>query len=78
MQAAAAAAKSLPSCPMQETPVKSLDWGDPLGKGMATHSSVLAWEIPYTEDTAHGVTKSQTRLNNEHFDLGSYTSCFLT
>ena len=46
MQAAAAAAELLQSGPMQETPVKSLDWGDPLGKGMATYSTVLAWEIP--------------------------------
>ena len=40
-----------------------------LGKGMATHSSILAWEIPWTEEpgelTVHGVTKSQTQLNNE-------------
>ena len=31
---------------LQETWVQSLGWEDPLGKGMATHSSVLAWEIP--------------------------------
>ena len=30
--------------------VKSLDWEDPLEKGMATHSSILAWEIPWTEE----------------------------
>ena len=30
---------------MQETPVRSLDWEDPLKKGKATHSSVLAWRI---------------------------------
>ena len=29
---------------MQETPVRSLGWEDPLEKGMATHSSILAWE----------------------------------
>ena len=31
---------------MQETWVRSLDWEDPLKKGMATHSSILAWRIP--------------------------------
>ena len=30
--------------------VKSLDWEDPREKGMATHSSILAWEIPWTEE----------------------------
>ena len=35
---------------IQETPVQSLSWEDPLEKGMATHSSVPAWEIPWTED----------------------------
>ena len=35
---------------MQETQVCSLHWEDPLEKGMATHSSVLAWSIPWTEE----------------------------
>ena len=34
---------------------------DPLGKEMATHSSVLAWKMPWT---AHGITKSRTRLSH--------------
>ena len=34
---------------MQETQVRSLGWEDPLEKGMAIHSSILAWEIPWTE-----------------------------
>ena len=34
----------------QETRVQSLGQGDPLGKGMATHSSILAWRISWTED----------------------------
>ena len=34
---------------MQETPVRSLDLEDPLEEGMATHSSLLAWRIPWTE-----------------------------
>ena len=39
--------KNLPA--MQETWVQSLGWDDPLEKGMATHSSILAWEVPRTE-----------------------------
>ena len=39
--------KNLPA--MQETQVQSLGWEDPLEKGMATHSSILAWRIPWTE-----------------------------
>ena len=35
---------------MQETWVQSLGWEDPLEKGTATHSSNLAWEIPWTEE----------------------------
>ena len=35
---------------MQETWVQSLDWEDPLEKEMATHPSILAWKIPWTED----------------------------
>ena len=41
---------------MQEMQVESLDWEDPLEKEMATHSSILAWEIPWTEEPC-GVTK---------------------
>ena len=35
---------------MQETRVQFLGWEDPLEKGMATHSSILAWRIPWTEE----------------------------
>ena len=40
--------KNLPA--MQETWVRSLGWEDPLEKGKATHSSILAWRIPWTEE----------------------------
>ena len=40
--------KNLPV--MQETCVRSLGQEDPLEKGMATHSSILAWRIPWTEE----------------------------
>ena len=43
---------------MRETWVRSLGWEDPLEKGKATHSSILAWRIPWT--TVQGVAKSQT------------------
>jgi len=43
---------------VQETWVQSLGQEDPLEKGMATHSSILAWRIPWTEATVHGVAKS--------------------
>ena len=49
---------------MQETLVQFLDQEDPREKGKATHSSILAWRIPWT---VHGVTKRQTQLNNFHF-----------
>ena len=40
--------KNLPA--MQETWVQSLVWEDPLEKGMATHSSILAWRIPWAKE----------------------------
>ena len=42
--------KRLPAT--QEIWVQSLDWEDPLEKGMATHSNILAWRIPWTEEPA--------------------------
>ena len=50
--------KNLPA--MRETLVRSLGWEDSLEKGKATHSSILAWRIPWT--TVHGVTQSWTQL----------------
>ena len=50
---------------VRETWVQSLDWEDPLEKGKATHSSILAWRSPRT--TVHGVTNSRTRLSDFHF-----------
>ena len=48
-------------------PVRSLGWEDPLEKEMATHSSTLAWKIPWTEETGGLPSmgwQSQTQLNN--------------
>ena len=57
--------RNLPA--MWETWVRSLGWEDPLENGKATHSSILAWRIPWTTCIVHGVTKSQTQLSNLHF-----------
>ena len=54
--------KNLPA--VQETWVHSLGWEDPLEKGKATHSGILAWRIPWT---VHGVAKSWTGLSDFHF-----------
>ena len=52
--------KNLPT--MQETWVQSLGQEDPLEKEMRTHSSILAWKIPWA--IVHGATKCQTRLSD--------------
>jgi len=61
--------KCLPT--MQETRVQSLGQEDPLEKEMATHSSVLAWKIPWMKEpgrlTIHSIAKSWTRLSNFTF-----------
>ena len=49
---------------MKETQLQTLGQEDPLEKVMATHSTILAWRIPWTEESSglqsHGVAKSQT------------------
>ena len=59
-------AKNLPA--MQETQVQSLGQEDPLEKGMATHSSNLAWKIPSTEEPGRlqlmGSQESRTQLSD--------------
>ena len=65
--------KNLPA--MQETRVRSLGWEDPLEMGMATHSSILAWRIPWTEEPgglqSTGLQESDTtdRLTLSVFSL---------
>jgi len=52
---------------MKVTRVLSLGWEDPLEEGMATHSSILAWEIPWTEelDRLQSMgSKSQIRISD--------------
>ena len=66
--------KNLPA--MQETQVRFLGWEDPLEKEMATHSNILAWIIPRTEEPGRlqsmGSQESDRtlRLNNHHQQLG--------
>ena len=59
--------KNLPA--MQETQFQSLGGDDPLEKEMATHPSILAWEIPWTEgawqDIIDGIAKSWTDLKQQ-------------
>ena len=56
---------------MQETQVPSLGWEDPLEKGTATHSSILAWRSPWTQEPGRlrslEFTASQTQLSDWHF-----------
>ena len=60
--------KNLPA--MQETPVWFLGQEDPLEKGKATYSSILAWRISM-DCIRHGVAKSRTRLSDFHFHFVS-------
>ena len=52
--------------------VQSLDWEDPLEEEIATHSSILAWRIPWTEEpggaTVYRVTENQTQLKRLRTD----------
>ena len=52
--------KNLPA--MQETHVQSLGWEDPLEKGKATHSSILVWRIPWTEEPGGLQSRGQQRV----------------
>ena len=56
--------KTLPA--LQETWVWFLGWEDPLEKGMATHSSILAWRIPWTEETGGLQSKGSQRVYRGH------------
>ena len=57
---------------MQETRVRTLGWEDPLEEGMTTHSSILAWRIPWTEEPGglqsmgHKVSDLTEQLNNNN------------
>ena len=55
--------KHLPT--MWETQVQSLGWEDPLEKEMATHSSTLAWEIPWMEDCGRLRSMGSQRVGHD-------------
>ena len=62
---------------LQEMRVQSLGWKDPLEQEMATHSNILAWEIPWTEEpgrlqSPRAYKKSQTRLSS-HAHMDKYS-----
>ena len=50
---------------MQETQVQSLGQEDPLEKGMATNSSILAWRIPWTEETSWLQSMGSQRIQHD-------------
>ena len=54
---------------MQETQVQSLDQEDPLEEGMATHFSILAWRIPWTEEPCGLQSKGSQRVRHEWSNL---------
>ena len=55
--------KRLPA--MQETWVRSLGWEDPLEKEMTTHSSTLAWKIPWTEEPCRLQSMGSQRVRHD-------------
>ena len=65
--------KCLPA--MRETWVRSLGWEDPLEKEMATHSSSLAWNIPWTEEWGRKESDTTEQLHFQHPE--SYYSHFI-
>ena len=68
--------KNLPA--VWETQIGSLGWEDPLEKGMATHSSILAWRMPWTEEPGRlqsmGLQRvGQDQVTNTLTSLSSFT-----
>ena len=55
--------KHLPA--VQETQVRSLSWEDPLEKEMATHSSILAWRIPWREEPGRLQSMGSQRVGRD-------------
>ena len=58
-------AQMVKSSAMQETRVQSLGKEDPLEKGMAIHSSILAWKIPWTEETGGLQSTGSQRVGHD-------------
>ena len=55
--------KNLPA--LYETRVRSLGWEDPLEEGMATHSSILAWRIPWTKEPGRLQSMESQRVRHD-------------
>jgi len=55
--------KNLPA--MREIQVRSLGWEDPLEEGIATHSSILAWRIPWTEEPGELQSMGSQRVGHD-------------
>ena len=54
---------------MQETWVRSLGWEDPLEEGVATHSGILAWRIPWTEEPEGLQSMGSQRVRHDESNL---------
>ena len=52
-------------CVIQEIQVQSLGWEDPLEKAVVTHSSILAWEIPWTEEPGGLQSMASQRVGHD-------------
>ena len=63
--------KNLPA--MQETWVQSLGWEDPLENGMATHSSILAWRIPWADEPG-GLQSMGSQRVRHYWETNTFTS----
>ena len=61
---------------MLETGVRSLGWEDPLEKEMATHSSTLAWKIPWTEKPGRLQSMGSQRVGHDLETLLTYAIIF--
>ena len=62
--------------PLQEAPVQPQGWEDPLEKGMATHSSVIAWRIPQTEESGR-LQSMELQVVGQYWATNSSTFHFI-
>ena len=62
--------KNLPT--MQETQIQSLGWEDPLQKDMATHSSILAWRVPWLEEPGRLLSMGPQKISDMTEQLSLY------
>ena len=68
--------KNLPAMQeTQESQVQSLSWGDPLEEVMATHSSIFAWRIPWTEESGGYSPRGRKELDSTEVTEDACTHC---